>query len=147
MPSITYCKNVYNVVEMSAIVQTSRKVLNTGMKTWNSACLTPIFKGLSSLAHPHCSAVESHSKNCAAVKININLYTAPRTASSSQWIKIWSGSKNINSGNKCLLPSSSPVRKRPILTRENSSICSISPEWSFPVTVMCNTTHTMLKSQ
>lgn len=32
MPSITYCKNVYNVVEMSAIVQISRNVLNTGMR-------------------------------------------------------------------------------------------------------------------
>lgn len=45
--------------------------------TWNSACITTVFKGLPSLAYPNCSAVETHSKNCASdvkTKKNFILY-------------------------------------------------------------------------
>lgn len=44
MPSITYCKNVYHVVEMPALVQTSRNVLNTGMKNLKFCLLNSHFQ-------------------------------------------------------------------------------------------------------
>lgn len=63
--------------------------------TCTSACITTICKGLPSLAYPNCSAVESHSKNCAGdVKTNKKLYPVPRTTSKLLIEQnFWSGSK------------------------------------------------------
>lgn len=120
--------------------------------TWNSACVTTTFKGLPSLACPNCSAVESHSKNCAGdVKTNKNfvLYQELHQVLNRAKFLIRLKKKKTNSGNQVLLYHQIVVWENYKRLPKESTVPLLTPHLNEAfLQLWCATkTHTILKNQ